>query len=324
MNLPEDKDMQTRDANLNSAAAAQPVLLPHMLLGVVGLLLVFVLGFLLIAIFSTRLAAEWKLVLLMLVALFCLMLSMLTAEFWIRQRGRVQSGTLPVVIVLAAAYGVPAVIFLLPDMLNISLLPAPEGVLADLARVEHLVPGQPWFFIWQALVLAGYSLSRQIFQRKSVRSVSRSEPLFSSLPVVWQILDGLLAGLGLWLAASFLYLIFAPPSLQNFPPLIITPLRMITFIVALLAAPWAEERFFREELIAKWQGRLGWTGSALASAALFAVLQAQIRTWLLLPAFLLGFGMAQLICLTHSRRAAFVAHILYNILAFALGWFLVL
>ena len=157
----------------------------------------------------------------------------------------------------------PALTFLLPDWLNLIHTAAPNVNTVSLPRGNSLTAGQPWFFIWQAMVLAGYTFSRRwvrIHRLAAQPSAldSKTIPLSSSTPTVWPFITGILSGIGLWLAGAFLLSLLVPAANRQASQVLPT-LHSATLIIAITVAPYAEESFFRGELLNRWQARLGET-----------------------------------------------------------------
>ncbi len=218
---------------------------------------------------------------------------------------------LPPWALILLAYGLPLALLLLPEWTISLSRPAASGW-KSLLGAAGLSTGQPWLFLWQAVVLTGYQLTTLF----SVNA-RQNTPLEA-----WTIVFSLLAGLGLWLVSVYLFgLLTAQLSILSTgsltPPL--PPLLAIPFgLTAVLLAPWAEESFWRGELFQRWVKPMGVYGSSLATAALFAALQ--FRPLLFLPAFLLGLGLALLTYHTQRLYPAVLAHMLFNALMLLLGW----
>lgn len=219
---------------------------------------------------------------------------------------------LPIWALMLLAYGLPLVLLLLPEWAVFLIRPEAEGW-KSLLGGAGLSAGQPWLFLWQTMVLAGYRLMR-------------SNPVIASKetpPKFWLAALSLLIGLGLWLVSMYAFGLmtalpfFLSAGALNAPPL--PPALSIPFgLVAVLLAPWAEESFWRAELFQRWIKPLGASGSALAGAVLFAVFQ--FRPLLFLPALLLGLGTALLTHQTRRLYPAVLAHMLFNFFMLLLGW----
>lgn len=219
--------------------------------------------------------------------------------------------TLPAWALILLAYGLPLAVLLLPEW-SVFLSRSAAGGWKSLLGAAGLTAGQPWLYLWQAVVLAGYRSTRPGAGILPKATLSRS----------WLVVFSLLAGLGLWLVSIYVFgLLTTQPFILTSdtltPPL--PPVLFIPFgLVAVLLAPWAEESFWRAELFQCWIKPLGLYGSALVTAALFAVLQ--FRPLLFLPAFLLGLGLALLTHHTQRLYPAVLAHMLFNALTLLLGW----
>lgn len=260
--------------------------------------------------------AETKLVIFFMLTLLVLAFSVGSLGY-VLHSGLLRQRYSPLLLALVLAYALPAlVLFALTGFLY-SQEAALREVLLQVTLLPALFPGQPWLFLWQALILA--FLGRPLIQQSVA---ARSLSWFPSVPF------GLLAGLALGLLAAFAYSLTvarlensAPASLFVVTAEIPALVRVVTLVVALTVAPWAEERFFRGELLARWQPRLGRAGAALATAALFATLQLRPLLWL--PAFLAGLGLAFLAQSTGRLREAVLAHAAANLVVYFLGWYLV-
>jgi len=83
--------------------------------------------------------------------------------------------------------------------------------------------------------------------------------------------------------------------------------------VSLVAAPFAEEAFFRGFLFTGIGKRFGYAWGAVASALLFSLAHLQLGA--LVPIFLLGLLLAWLYARTHSLWTCIIAHFTYNSIA---------
>jgi membrane protease YdiL (CAAX protease family) len=257
-------------------------------------------------------SAETRLALLFLLTLLVLGFSVGGFGYVLRQ-----AKFSPIMITLALAYGLPALVYaLLGGALQTRFDPF-SAALQQLSLLPGLFLGQPWLYLLPTLTLA-FVGSPNILPVPVERS--------GQLP---SISVGLLAGGLLGLAAGFAYSLSAA-IVESGPaadiltrsselPLLV---RLVTLLVAVLIAPWAIERFFRGELLARWQPYLGRTGAALATAALYATLQFRPLMWL--PAFLVGLGLAGLVQHTGRLREAIAAHAAANLVLYFLGWYLVI
>ena len=179
-----------------------------------------------------------------------------------------------------------------------------------------LRPGLPWMFLIQTGFLALVMAAWFVIPRK---------PWLERLPApkeLWPL--SLMAGLGLWLVGVFCTSLLGRlthlGSLSEPEPSSL--FLVITVLAALLVVPAAEEYFFRFLLIERWQPHIGRLGAGIASAAVFATLQGRPILWL--PAFILGLGLHVLVVSTGQLRAAVLAHMLFNGLALALNWVMIL
>ena len=223
----------------------------------------------------------------------------------------------PILLALLLAYLLPAAVYFGLDRVLISRFAGLEQTLPALSLRSPLFPGQPWLFLWQALILAFLTIPP--LQTTSPQALQTGRVS----PPAW--LSGLLGGAAIALMCAYLFSISrawvesAWAAAEMTQPLEIAPLiRWATFLTGILIATLAEEFFFRGELISRWQPRWGSVGAALASAALFAALQLRPLLWL--PAFLAGIGFSWLIQAQGGLKSAIVAHTVVNLLLFALGW----
>lgn len=270
-----------------------------------------------IAFTSPAFTIEWKLGLLLGSAALCLLLAVTGLGFSLRWRRKV-SFDFPSLWVLVPAFIAPMLVLLWPAWVDLWLRLPRRLFWPSLLGIEGLVAGQPWFYLWSVTLLGGYA----VFRARSRKRKSFLADLRAGLMgAPWLIVLGLLAGLGFWLVSMFTFSLLAGALPRSSPPLL-PFLRVVHTLVALLAAPWVVETFFRGELRSRWEARLGGWGASLASAALFATLQFRILLWL--PIFLLGIGLAELCRRSGRLLPAVLAHTLYNLLALSLGWFLVL
>ena len=254
---------------------------------------------------SPQITIEWRLFLMLSAALLSLWIGLGGVSLILKRQGRSLDATLSIVIILVLAYLIPAVLFVIPDWLIPSAAETPP-----LAR---LAAGQPWFYLWQALALAGSGLIH--FPIRLTPSSSKQ------LAFHWQITISLLTGLTAWLIAAFLYALLSTPfPAEPDPPSNI--LQAALLIVSVLIAPWAEERFFRGEILPKWEASRGRKQAILLSAALFATVQLRPLLWL--PAFVVGLALAELALRTRRLIYPILAHALINLLFFLLGWYLVI
>ncbi|MEW6181080.1 MAG: CPBP family intramembrane glutamic endopeptidase [Chloroflexota bacterium] len=261
-------------------------------------------------------SAETLVGLLSILTLLVLGFAVGTLGFVLRRAGR-QPLLPPLLLTLLLAYLLPAGVYFGMDYL---LTSRPAGLQPSLPAVglrPSLFPGQPWLFLWQALILTFLNIST------AAPAAAKNSPASRALPPVW--LSGLLGGGSIALLMTYLFSItrawlessLAAANLTQ--PLEIAPLiRWTTLLIGILIAPWAEERFFRGELIHRWQSRLGLWGAAFASAGLFATLQFRPLLWL--PAFLAGLALAWLANAHGSLKPAILAHAVINGLLFVLGW----
>jgi len=248
---------------------------------------------------------EWGLLLILTSALLSLWIGLGGLSLILKRRGHPLSTDLYILITFILAYLIPMVIFILPDWFLTGGGPLP--------RENLLTAGQPWFYLWQALALAGSSFIRT--------PATASASKIKKPAIHWRITIGLLTGLAAWLLAAFLYgLLSTPFPGEPAPPSAILLAALLT--VSILIAPWAEERFFRGTLLCRWKTRLGSTKAVLLSAALFATLQMRPVLWL--PAFVVGLALAFLTLRTQRLSYAILAHALINLLFFLLGWHLVM
>ena len=226
---------------------------------------------------SPQLTIEWRLFLMLTAALLSLWIGLGGVSLILRRQGLSLSSTLYITITLVLAYLIPAVLFVIPDWIIPSAAPLPPNTL--------LAGGQPWFYLWQAFALAGSGFIRT---PGGLPKSSSNQPAF-----YWQLTISLLTGLTAWLIAAFLYALLSTPfPAEPDPPSAI--LQAALFIVSVLIAPWAEERFFRGEILPAWERTRGRTPALLLSAALFATMQLRPLLWL--PAFVIALPWANLPC----------------------------
>ncbi|MCD4673781.1 MAG: CPBP family intramembrane metalloprotease [Anaerolineaceae bacterium] len=261
---------------------------------------------------SPHLSIEWRLFLLLIAALLSLWIGLGGVTFLLKQYGRSLADVLSISVILILAYLIPTLAFVIPDWINQSLSDPKTLLPGGLLGTAGLAAGQPWFYLWQTLVLAGSSLTRP---SKLARAASDNAALH------WQVTASLLTGLAAWLAGAFIYgLVSTPYPAEPSPPSAILQATLLG--VSILIAPWAEEHFFRGEILPRWEASLGRTQAVLASAALFATLQLRPLLWL--PAFVVGLMLAELALRTRRLIYPILAHALCNLLFFLLGWYLVI
>ena len=141
---------------------------------------------------------------------------------------------------------------------------------------------------------------------------------------LWSILGGGLAGLGLWLGAVFiqrLVLTVLPASWPTtFPPLEVShaPAPWLATLITLVAAPLAEEAFFRGYVFPTWREGWGPAWGMAASAALYGLYTLNPITFL--SYFVVGLGLAALTQLSGRLAPAWAAHLVFNLLAFLITW----
>ena len=254
---------------------------------------------------SSQLSIEWRLFLILTAALLSLWIGLGGISLILKRQGRSLDAALTIVITLVLAYLIPAVIFVLPDWLL--------TFTAKIPSAARLAAGQPWFYLWQALTLAGSGI---------IRTPGRLNRCTSEQPAFhWQLTISLLTGLAAWLIGAFLYALLSTPfSVRPDPPSDILQVALLG--VSVLIAPWAEERFFRGEILPKWGQSLGRTKAIVFSSALFATVQLRPLLWL--PAFVVGLALAELALRTRRLIYPILAHALINLLFFLLGWYLVI
>ena len=254
---------------------------------------------------SSALSVEWRLFLMLAAALLSLWIGLGGVSLILKRQGRSLDDSFYIVIILILAYLIPALIFVIPDW----LIPSADGI----PRIARLAAGQPWFYLWQALALAGSGF---------IRLPNKLPPSISDKPAFhWQLTISLLVGLTAWLIAAFIYGLLSTP----FPDIPAPPsdiLQAALLSVSVLIAPWAEERFFHGEILPKWEAAHGRTQAILFSAALFATVQLRPLLWL--PAFVVGLALAELTLRTRRLIYPILAHALINLLFFFLGWYLVI
>jgi membrane protease YdiL (CAAX protease family) len=245
-----------------------------------------------------------RLILLVGIALGCLYGGLWALSSALRRQSPFKELQVPVWAVLLLAYVIPLLAFQLPDWL--AYVHA-NGFTPDLLfSTAMLGAGQPWYFLWQMLVLAGVAAAGW---RRWVVQLWPPKRMF--------LLAGLVAGLGLWLANSFIISLISaanatPPGASGMD------LRAATIWLGLLLAPLAEEIFFRGRLGSQWNGRWGW----LAAALVYALLQGHALLWL--PGLLTGLGLGELTRRSGSLLPAVVAHLVCNAGMLLLGWNLTL
>lgn len=282
-----------------------------------GFLLLLTLAVLWLVQSRPQASAETVVVLISILTLLVLGFAVGTLGFILRSTILARPGFNPILLALLLAYGLPAAVYFGLDRLLVLRFGGFEPSLPAISLRSPLFAGQPWLFLWQALILA--FLGIPLVQERGGRAI----PLSAKRPPEW--LSGLLGGAAIALLSGFLFSIsrvwventFAAVEITR--PMEVAPLiRWVTLLIGLAIAPWAEERFFRGELINRWQPRLGAWGAVFASAALFATLQLRPLVWL--PAFLAGIGFSWLTQIYGNPRAAIAAHMVVNALLFALGW----
>lgn len=162
-----------------------------------------------------------------------------------------------------------------------------------------------YFYLWR-----GRLLPQGIFRLRELKS--------------WSLLGGGLAGLGLWLVAEFVQQIITRILPANwaslFPPLSINhpPVSWLAVAIYLGLAPLAEELFFRGYVYPTWHQELGPIWGMLASAALYGFYALNPLT--IVPYFLVGLGLAALARVSGQLAPAWIAHLVFNLLAFLIIW----
>ncbi len=229
-----------------------------------------------------------------------------------------RSNANPILVALLMAYGLPLAVFLVLSGILASLPGPIPGALQNFALFSDLYSGQPWLFIWQAIILA-------FFSRLPERSAEGRVPLLKTPYLPASLLSGIFIGL----IAAFSFSLGAgilenSPTGQTLASSLDMPLvvRLITLAIALVVAPWAEERFFRGEILSRWQPRLSRVWAFLAVAVLYATLQFRPLLWA--PAFLASLGFSYLAERTGQVRTAIIAHAVVNLILFLIGWYLVI
>jgi membrane protease YdiL (CAAX protease family) len=254
---------------------------------------------------SPQLSIEWRLLLMLSASLLSLWIGLGGISLILKRQGRALDDNLYIVIILVVAYLIPALIFVIPDWLVPSI--------DEMPGIARVAAGQPWFYLWQALALSGSVFIR--IRGKQTRPTP-DKPAFH-----WQLTISLLAGLTAWLIAAFIYSLLSTPfPATPTPPSDIMQAALLS--VGVLIAPWAEERFFRGEILAKWEASYGRTRAILFSAVLFATVQLRPLLWL--PAFVVGLALAELALRTRRLFYPILAHALVNLLFFLIGWYLLI
>jgi len=281
-----------------------------------GLLILLTLGLLWLVQRQPQASAETVVVLISVLTLLVLGFAVGTLGFILRSV-LARPGLNPILLTLVLAYVLPAAVYFGLDRLLALRFSGLEQSLPAISLRSPLFPGQPWLFLWQALILAFLGIPAG--QNHPLRERTDS----SSRPPEW--LSGLLGGAAIALLGAYLFSItrgWLETTItvsEMTHPLEVAPLiRWVTLLIGVLVAPWAEERFFRGELIQRWQPRMGTWAAGLASAALFATLQLRPLLWL--PAFLAGIGFFWLYRVYGGLKSAVIAHTVVNALLFALGW----
>jgi membrane protease YdiL (CAAX protease family) len=268
---------------------------------------------------SSSFSASWKIGLLVMAAVLCLLASIAgILSIFLTLRRPVPRPPTPLIVALFA-YIFPAFALVFPFWLATRFFSNTAGSMPSLL-ISWLQPAPPWLFVGQTGLLAVAVVVWFLLPGKVWRNI---------LPLerpIWML--GILAGVGLWLLATFastlisglafrLFSVLSPaaaPTLDTIP----LPAFSLAVFVALVIAPPAEEYLFRHLLIQSWQPRLGTLAAAAASSALFATLLGRPLLWV--PAFLLGMGLHTLTETTGHLRAAIFAHVIFNILALCVNW----
>ncbi len=203
-------------------------------------------------------------------------------------------------LALICAYGLPFLLFTLPDML---------AAWTEYYRPVHplLLPGAgfPWFILWSSLVLLAILM---INLPASLRKISPVRLPLSTL------VAGGLAGLGCFLTGAFLLQLIGSPD-QLARPDLGAPGALIWVVIAacaLIINPLAAGWFWRVWMLERAPARLSPSAWLVVTAVLFAA--AQLRPLLLLPAFVLGLVCAWLAEQTRSLIPAMIAHAVFNLL----------
>jgi membrane protease YdiL (CAAX protease family) len=275
------------------------------LLWVVG---VWVLAGLLIA--SSEIPGQWKLDLMVGLALISMSVGLAAILFPLRRRLRAWKGLVPAL--LGGCFLLPTVALLVPHgLVDRYLLLQPELLSPDYWR-NLFSPAPPWLLIIQVSTLwvflpICFDL-RAWLAGFSIRGLLR-----------W-VFPSILAGMGLWLIGTFLFSL----SMAGFhipqpvrPPLSI-PLNLLLWGAALVIAPVTQELLFRKMLVQQLSQKMPLFWACLVSAALFATLQMRPLLWL--PAFVLGLGLSLLFQSTGKLRTVILAHAVINVLTIFLSW----
>lgn len=271
---------------------------------------------------SPLISAEWKLALISLSALTFLIVGMVSLRMLLQPEGtllRMRQTT--IVVVLICAYLVPTLVFVLPDWLQLPVNFLPGDVTVSPRGIN--TAGQPWFFIWQALALTGYAFFRRWSISVSPLSDANEAPsrLRPGYAWPWVVIIALIGGLAVWMSSIFLIDLTSNTFQSEIVPLN-DLFKGFLLVIALTAAPWAEEYFFRSELRFTWNNQWGDLLGGTGSACLFAFLQ--LRPVLFLPALLMAVAANSLIRRTGKLYPAVLLHTLFNALIFSNGWYLIL
>lgn len=264
---------------------------------------------------NPRVDFGWKLGVLILSAFICLAVGSIALIVVFRWRKNSSTAGSRMLTAASLAFLFPAFLLLIVN-LSVPLFNAVTKNNSDLTVPYQpaAAPGQPFLFLWQALVLTIFCLPK------------RTPEIPAARPRRKEILPALFWGAGLGISAAMIYdiqQVFPVPLLTAATPAAIPVwLLLLLGIVSISIAPWAEERFFRGWLTPFLQAQTGILPGILLSSLLFAIFQ--FRAGAFLPAFLVGCGLEILRRIYPNPQTCAVAHAATNLILFCLGWWWVL
>lgn len=125
-----------------------------------------------------------------------------------------------------------------------------------------------------------------------------------------------------YLILSAIYTVIVQPPSEDLPQQLgadeSTLLAIVTGLFVIVAAPFAEEVFFRGFLFQALRNSWGTLGGAAGSAAIFSAIHFELDKFV--PLFILGVALALLFQKTRSLWPCIMLHAINNIIAFAVSF----
>lgn len=229
--------------------------------------------------------------------------------------------------VIILAYGIPGIALLV--MVFAYMVYSQRLVLNALTTFYLWISRLPFLWVIQVSMLA-WIMCKSQHNGGGKRNLVDAQAALARAIKDWrkflltrQTVLAVLAGLGSWLAARYIFSIstnWLPGQLLfnvSLPNDAFRPLFWITGLIALTIGPWAEEVFFREYMQNNLIDRFGNLPSSLISTLLFGFLQ--FRPLLFIPAIVLGIVNLGLRS-RYGMKTAILAHIFFNLLTFMFAW----